>query len=779
MTAKSLNDMVRNTPYLSLNVPIGYTKVLKETLGEPMIIRQAKALKFTLENLPIIIRPDEVIVGTFDEQIPVAIPRLEASGFRIMKELETLSSRDLNPINVKNEDINILREQIAPFYKNFNIETYAKELAPNSVFETSYSGCAYIATEIGGIAHVVVDYPRLLSMGLKKYIELSDEKVDNYKKLLSSDPKAGDKIAFYKSMKIISQALINYANVYADKAKTMAKGELNPHRKAELYKIAESCSNVPENPPKNMQEAIQFLWFIHMALHLENFEHGISFGRVDQYLLPYYNGNPEEALRLIINLLLKTNEIIALYDSVATQYFGGMATTQNILISGIDKEGKDATNELTYIFLKAIDEASVPSPNLVVRTHNGTPQEIYQNISKILAKGNNVIGLYNDDLVVTSLINSGIPLLEARDYGVVGCVGLSTSGTSYDNTGAVFLNLPKALELALGTDNSIVSKYIKMDINPESFKSMEDVLNAFKSSLVSLMNMATTAANAYQQAHKKLKPTPLMSLSITGCFENGYDVNGGSAKYNSSGIHVTGFSDVVDSLAAIDWAVFQKNELSMTDLINALRTNFRGKKELRNYLLNKCPKYGNDDGKADQYAERIGNILGESTKGLKCARGGKYRVGIHAMTTHVGFGIFTGALPSGRKKGKPLTKDVAPSSMGEKALTSAINSITKLDHSLITNGLACTLNITPDIVGMEEGKIFEALVRSYFKQGGSHLQFNVFSPATLLDAQKNPENYGDLMIRVSGYSARFIDLPKAVQNEIIQAYFYKNLELQT
>lgn len=242
---------------------------------------------------------------------------------------------------------------------------------------------------------------------------------------------------------------------------------------------------------------------------------------------------------------------------------------------------------------------------------------------------------------------------------------------------------------------------------------------------------------------------------------------------------MTGFSDVVDSLAAIDWAVFKKNETTVPDLIDKLKKNFRGSKELRNYLLNKCPKYGNDDRKADKYAERIGEILAESVKGLKCARGGEYKVGVHAMTTHVGFGIFTGALPSGRKKGKPLTKDVAPSSMGDKALTSAINSITKLDHSLITNGLACTLNITPEIVGMDEGAIFEALIRSYFKQGGSHLQFNVFSPATLLDAQENPEKYGDLMIRVSGYSARFIDLPKAVQNEIIQAYFYKNLELQT
>ena len=606
MTEKLLSDLVRDTPYLSLKVPISYTKALKESPGKPMIIKQAEGLKYTLESLPILIRPDELIVGTFDENVPVAIPRLEASGFRIMKELELLPKRAVNPINVSNEDIKILRDQIAPFYENFKIDTYAREIAPEKVFEIQFSGCAYIATEIGGIAHAVIDYPRLISMGLKKYIELSNEQLESYRKRLGSDPHADEKIAFYRSMKIISKSLINYAKKFANKAKEMAIEETNLSRKAELEKIAETCRNVPENPPKNMQEAVQFLWFIHMALHIENFEHGISFGRIDQYLLPYYNGNDEEVLRLFKNLLLKTNEIIALYDSIATTYFGGMATTQNILIGGFDKEGNGATNPLTYLMLKAIDEASVPSPNLVVRINNDTSTELYQAIAKILAKGKNVIGLYNDELVIKALMRYGIPLEEARDYGIVGCVGLSTSGTSFDNTGAVFLNTAKALELALGTDKSIVSKYIKMDKDPLKFRSMDDVLNAFKEMLNSLMEMAAITANAYQQAHRKLKPTPLMSLGIKGCFEKGIDVNKGSARYNFSGIHVTGFSDVIDSLAAIDWAVFKEKEVNMEELIDSLKKNFRGKKELRNYLIYKCPKYGNDDPQSDMYAKKLG-----------------------------------------------------------------------------------------------------------------------------------------------------------------------------
>jgi formate C-acetyltransferase len=287
--------------------------------------------------------------------------------------------------------------------------------------------------------------------------------------------------------------------------------------------------------------------------------------------------------------------------------------------------------------------------------------------------------------------------------------------------------------------------------------------------------MATTAANAYQEAHKEIKPTPLMSLCINGCFEKGIDVNKGSAKYNFSGVHATSFSDVVDSIAAIDWAVFKEQKVSMETLINALRNNFRGNRELHNYLLYKCPKYGNDDDRVDKYTKNVAKILLDSVENLQSARGGDYRVGIHAMTTHVGFGIFTGALPSGRKKGRPLTRDIAPGFKAIKGLTATINSIGKFDHSLLANGLACTINIDPYIARIEDGKIIESLLRAYIDLNGSHIQFNSISPSDLEDAQKNPENYQNFMVRVSGYSARFVDLPKAVQDDIIARHCYTNL----
>ncbi|MBD3196488.1 MAG: formate C-acetyltransferase/glycerol dehydratase family glycyl radical enzyme [Candidatus Lokiarchaeota archaeon] len=772
MNNQLLKEAVHNTPYLSLKVPISYTNVIKKNPGKPMIILQAEGLRETLRRLPIIIRDDELIVGTFDENIPVAIPRPEATGLRIVKELENLSQRSVNPINVSSEDISIFKNSIAPFWENYRIETFAKEIAPEKVFEGFYSGGAYVPTEAGGIAHAVINYPRLLSDGLVKYIKLADEKIRYYQNLLSEESIANEKIAFYRSIKIVAKAIIKYAHRYAQKAKDLAEIENDTKRKEELMQIHRTCLNVPANSPKNFHEAIQFIWFIHMTLHLENFEHGISFGRIDQYLHKYYDENPELTIQLLENLFLKTNEIIALYDSVATQYFGGMATTQGVVIGGINVNGEDATNELTYLAIKAFEKAGVPSPNMVLRCHKNTPAKLYQEVARLLSKGKNILGLYNDEVVTKALTRYGVSLKEARNYGIVGCVGLSTSGTSFDNTGAIFLNLTKAMECALDTDKTIIKELINSDSKIEEFKSMEQLLTKFKEDLTSIMKLSVLAANSYQHAHIKLKPTPLMSLCIDGCFEKGIDINKGSAKYNFSGIHVTGFADVVDSLAALEKVVFVDRKITMGELVKYLKKNFRGNKELMNYLTLKCPKYGSDNDLADKYAIKVNEIIKESIKGMKSARGDEYRPGLHAMTTHVGFGLFTGALPSGRRKGTPLIKDIAPGAMSEEGLTAAIKSITKVDHSYLGNGLACTLSINPEIAKMEDGKIFESLLRTYFKLGGSHIQFNAISPSLLKKAQQYPEEHANLMVRVSGYSARFTDLPKAVQDDIISRYCY-------
>jgi len=766
-----LKKLVREIPSLSLIIPSCYTEVLKKTKGKPMIIRRAMGLKKTLKNLPIIIRPDELIVGTFDKKIPIAVPRPQGIGLRITNELKKISKRSLIPVKVKKEDIEKWKKEIKPFWKEFTIGDYASEIAPKEFLEIFYSGSTFIPCEGGaGVSHVVPGYSRLLSKGLAEYINEAEEKIKIYTKLLSVNPANSEKIEFYKSIKIVSESLIDYAHRYSDKAKKIAKQMEDSLRKEELEKIAETCRWVPENPPRNIQEAIQFIWFIHLALNLENLEHGLSFGRLDQYLQPYYDGNRKETKCLIKNLFLKMNEIIALFDSLASLYFSGglSGTTQAVTIGGVDSYGMDSTNEITYIILDAVKENLLPTPNLIIRRHKNMPLGIYEKILDMLSKGVNITAIVNDETVIKALARYNIPMKEIRNYGIIGCVGLTVPG-SFDNTGAAFLNLAKALEITLKTENSIVAKYVHSDNGIESFYSMDDVMEAYKKNLRTIIEMVATLTNAEEVAQKKLRPTPLMSLCVDGCFEKGLDVNKGSARYNFAGIYGTGFVDVVDSLAALEKAVFKDQIVNMSDLNDALKSNFKNHEKLMHYLKFKCPKYGNDDDRADKYAQKVAEIFSEVVKGLKCTRGSDYRVGIHANCTHIGFGNLTGALPSGRTKGKPLSHDIAPIESME-GLTSSIKSITKIKHSLISNGMACTLNINPKIVIMDDGKILIALIETYFERGGLHIQFNAISPDALKEAQKSPDKYQNLIVRVSGYSAKFVELSKAVQDEIISRY---------
>lgn len=766
-----LKKLVREIPSLSLIIPRCYTEVLKKTKGKPMIIRRAMGLKKTLESLPIIIRPDELIVGTFDEKIPIAVPRPQGIGLRITNELRRLSKRSLIPVKVKKEDIEKWKKEIKPFWKGFTIGDYASEIAPKEFFDIFYSGSTFIPCEGGaGVSHVVPGYSKLLSKGLAEYIKEAEKKIETYKNHLPVNPAYSEKIEFYKSIRIVAESLLDFAHRYSDKAKKIAEQMEDSRRKEELEKIAETCKWVPENPPRNIQEAIQFIWFIHLALNLENLEHGLSFGRLDQYLQPYYDGNRKKTLRLIKNLFLKMNEIIALFDSLASLYFSGghSGTTQAVTIGGVDSYGMDSTNAITYIILDAVKENLMPTPNLIIRRHNKMPVVIYENILDMLSNGVNITAIVNDDTVIEALARYNIPMEEIRNYGIIGCVGLTVPG-SFDNTGAAFLNLAKALETTLKTENNIVAKYVHSDNGIKSFYSMDDVLEAYKKNLRTIVEMVATLTNAQEEAQKHLRPTPMMSLCVDGCFEKGFDVNKGSAKYNFAGIYGTGFADVVDSFAAIEKAVFKEHIVNMRDLSDALKYNFKDYEKLLHYLKFKCPKYGNDDDRADKYAQKVAKIFSEAVKELKCTRGGDYRVGIHANCTHIGFGNLTGALPSGRSKGKPLSHDMAPiESMG--GLTSSIKSITKVNHSLISNGMACTLNINPKIASIEDGKILIALIETYFERGGLHIQFNAISPDVLKEAQKSPEKYQNLIVRVSGYSAKFVELSKAVQDEIISRY---------
>ncbi|MFQ5999995.1 MAG: formate C-acetyltransferase/glycerol dehydratase family glycyl radical enzyme, partial [Candidatus Bathyarchaeia archaeon] len=577
------------------------------------------------------------------------------------------------------------------------------------------------------------------------------------------------------------EAVINYAHRYAQKAMEMAKEEKDPTRKEELTKIAEISKRVPAKPPRNFHEALQFVWFTQVALHQENYEQAISMGRIDQYLYPYYKKDVEagildfeKAVELVGCLWIKTNEIIPIFDAAVTLYFSGLPTNQALTIGGMNEEGKDATNELTYVMLEATKRVALRQPNVHLRLHKKSPRKLLEAFAEVTLSGTNNVAIFNDETIIEAMVRKKVSLKDARNYSTIGCVEPGPFGKSFTSSDAALFNLPICLELALNNGvSSVLGEKVGLETgNPLNFETINDVIEAFRKQVSYLVRHMTIGSNCSEIANQVIKPTPLLSLCVEGPFEAGRDITTGSARYNFTGVQGVGLADVADSLAALDQIVFQEKRMDMKELLEALRKNFEGYEELRQLLINRVPKYGNDDDLVDKYAQLAAKIYSEEVEKYRNVRNGWFIPGMYSMTTHIGFGFFTGPLPSGRKLNEPLSNGISPSASSDrKGLTAAMRSVTKIDHTLYPNGLSYTLTLSPTLFSGKEGiNNLISLVRTYMELGGMHVHFNIVDVGTLLEAQKDPGKYRGLLVRVAGYSAYFVDLPKEVQDEIICRY---------
>jgi len=777
-------SLLKKKPMICVERAKYWTEAMKETEGEPMIIRNAKALEKVLMNISVNIYPGELIVGTMVSDPPGAIVYPEGVGLRpvALSELETIQSRPANPFRISEDAIKILREEVFPYWwDKRTIDAYAREIMPKKVYDMQYRGAYFILTEIAGISHVAVNHPKLLSLGFERYRELAEKKVAEYEELNLAHPEDIDKATFYKAAEIVSHAIISFSERYAEKAKEVADIEKDPRRREELLEIAEICKRVPAKPPRSFHEALQFIWVTQVALHQENYEQGISMGRIDQYLLPYYledlkssRIDESQALELIECFLIKHNELVPLFDSLVNAYFAGLPTNPSITLGGLKPSGEDATNELTYLFLEAAKNVDMRDPNIHVRLHRNSPERLVRLLAEIILSGTNNVAIFNDEVIIKAWLRKGLDIEEARNYSTIGCVELAPFGNSFTSSDAALFNLAKCLELALnnGVDMVLMEKLGVETGDPREFKSMEDVVKAFRAQLSYLVKMMAIGSNAYERANQVVKPTPLLSLCIEGPFEAGRDVTLGSAKHNFTAVQAVGLADVADSLAAIEWAVFRERVITMGELVEALKANFERREELRQMLLNKAPKYGNDDDLADKYARLVAQMYSEEVERHENARGGRFIAGMYSMTTHVGFGWVTAALPSGRKASEPLSNGASPQSYSmTKGLTAAIKSVSKVDFTRYPNGAALTLTIDPKLFAGPNGvATFASLLRSIIELGVIHAHFNVVDVDVLLEAQKNPEKYRHLVVRVAGYSAYFVDLTKEVQDEIIRRH---------
>ncbi len=749
-----------------------------------MIIRQAKALTHVLESLPVKILPKELIVGVIAENVPGAMVYPEGVGLRAIPDLESLRTREQCSFNIKDEEIKFLTEEIDPYWVDKSMTVYAEHITPPIIMDLLYGGGAssFILTEIAGIGHVSINYPKILSMGFKKIIEMAEVKIKEYEEFKTVDPEVIDKVFFYKSAKTVANGIIKFAQRYAEKAEEMAEMEKDSIRKKELEKIVEVCKWVPANPPRTFYEAVQFVRFTQLVLSLETYDgQPISMGRIDQYLYPYYEKDlqagildQERAIELIESLWIKINELVPLFDPMVDLFFGGLLNTQAVTLSGMNEKEEDTTNDLTYIILEATKRAAVPLPNVHIRVHKNTPAELLKTLAKIIASGINNIAIFNDEVIIESLTRKDIPLEEAKNYATVGCVELAPFGTSFTSSDAALFNIPLCLELVLNNgETMILGQKIGLETgNPLEFESIEDVIEGFRKQLSYFVMLMAVGSNCFETANIKIKPTPFLSLCVEDCFKLGRDITTGSARYNFTGVQGVGMADVSDSLAALDQLVFKEKKVSMNELLKALKANFEGYEDLRQLLINRAPKYGDDDDLADKYAQLVAKIYSEEVEKHRNVRGGWFIPGMYSVTTHVAFGYMTGALPSGRKSGEPLSNGASPSiGSGKKGLTAAIKSTTKVDYTLYPNGIAYTLTLDPNIVKEEKGQnLLSSLIRTYSELGGMQIQFNIVDSKTLIDAQKNPDSYKNLLVRVAGYSAYFVDLSEDVQNEIIKRY---------
>lgn len=760
-------------PRISVERAKLYTEALKLNDDKPQIIRQALALRHILENMPVEIFPRELIVGVMVPNPPGAIFYPEGVGLRILDELDTISEREKNSLQLSEEDALFIKE-VASYWQERNIEAYSSHIMPEEIMDHLYSS-VYLLTELAGISHFAVNYPLLLSKGFRTIAEESK----NRRIRLEENPndiETMEKILFYQATEIVSEGMVILGKRYASKARELA--EEREDDKEELLEIAKICERVPAESPRSFWEALQFIWFVQLALHQENYEQGISMGMIDRYLYPFFKKDLDagiidlnRALDLISCMWIKTNEIVPLFDAVLDEMFSGQLTNQAVTLSGKNWWGEDTTNDLTYLMLDATVKNRLRQPNVHVRVHHNTPERLIKMLSEHIQTGANVLAIFNDESIIPALVNFGVAYMDAVRYATIGCVELAPYGNSFTASDSALLNTAIALELALNRGESrCLGKKLGPDTgNPKDFRDMNDLIRAFRIQLSHIVRDVITGCNVLEYTHRQMKPTPLLSLCVDGPFERGLDVNTGSTTYNFTEIQGVGLATVADSLAAIDEVIFGDGSVSMADLVDALDKNFEGYDELKQRLIN-APKYGNDDDFADRYMQMVSEAYTDEVKKYKNVRGGRFIPGCYPGTTHVGFGYFTGALPSGRESGKQLNNGIGPSIGAErKGLTASMKSVCKVGHTKFAGGVSNTVNIYQNHVKGEEGlNIISSLIRSYVDLGGMHIQFNIVSPDILKQAQKSPDEYRGLLVRVSGWSAYFVELSKGMQDEIIE-----------
>jgi formate C-acetyltransferase len=737
-------------------------------------VQRALAFEYLLSNKEICINDHELIIGERGP-VPKGTPTYPEICCHSLDDLDLLSTREKIPYQVDEASRRLYETTIIPYWRGGTIrEKIFSEMTQNWM-DAYEAGIFTEFMEQRAPGHTVLD-DKIYRMGMfdfLKKIEINLQSLD-----FLNDPDAYHKQNEFQAMVICACALIHYAERHAEKALEIAKREANPTRKAELEQIAEICKRVPAHAPRNFWEALQYYWFVHLGVIIElNTWDAFNPGRLDQHLYPFYKAGVEDgtltresAVELLQCFWIKFNNQPAPPKVGVTAAESGTYTDfATINTGGLKPDGSDAVNEVTYMILEVIQEMRLLQPSSNLQLSKKNPDRFLKKAVEIIKTGYGQPSIFNADVVVQEMVRVGKSIEDARNGGTSGCVETGAFGKeNYNLTG--YFNLPKVLELTL--NNGIdprTGKFIGVKTgDPRDFSSFDELWNAFERQLNWFINIKIRGNNVIERIYARYLPVPFLSLLIDDCIDNGLDYHDGGARYNTSYIQGVGLGSITDMLTAIKYHVFDHKSMDMDTILDILQVNFVGHEVVRQRLVNKTPKYGNDDDYADQIMKSVFEAYFASIDGRKNTKGGNYHIDLLPTTVHVYFGSVIGATPDGRKAWEPLSEGISPVQGADRhGPTAVINSAAKMDH-IRTGGTLLNQKFTPQLLSDQAGRDkLVHFIRSYFKKDGHHIQFNVVDAETLRAAQKYPEKYRDLIVRVAGYSDYFCDLSEALQEEII------------
>lgn len=752
-----LKDLLFANPReISLERALLYTASHKQTEGEPVMIRRAKATAWILDHVQISIRDDELIAGNRTIKPRAGIMSPEMDPYWLLKELDQFPTRPQDRFNISEEDKRIYREELFPYWENRSMKDFINAQMTDEVKNAVSTQIFSVNQTDKGQGHIIIDYPRLLENGLAAL-------VTEIKAVRQQHPQN----SFYQAVLILLEASQRHILRYAALADEMAADCADEQRRKELETIANISRHNAVHRPEDFWQACQLFWYMNIILQYESNASSISLGRFDQYMLPYYQASlnrgqdPQFLQELLESLWVKCNDIVLLRSTSSARYFAGFPTGYTALLGGLTETGRSAVNILSFLSLDAYQNVRLPQPNLGVRVNELIDRPFLLKTAETIRLGTGIPQIFNDEVVIPAFLNRGVSLEDARDYSVVGCVELSIPGRTYGLHDIAMFNLLKVMEIVM----------LENESNPDI--TWDGLINQIRDKIRYYIKLMVEGSNICDIGHRDWAPVPLLSSFIEDCVQHGQDITAGGARYNFSGVQGIGIANLSDSLHALKGMVFEQKRLSFAELIAVLKANFQtpeGEK-IRARLINRFEKYGNDIDEVDNISADLLRFYCKEVEQYQNPRGGQFTPGSYTVSAHVPLGSVVGATPDGRLAGEQLADGGLSPMLGQdvQGPTAVLKSVSKLDNFLLSNGTLLNVKFTPATLAGDSGlnKLADFL-QAFTRLRLQHIQFNVVNADTLREAQQRPQDFAGLVVRVAGYSAFFVELSQEIQDDIIR-----------